>query len=186
MNQKKVGIACAVIGIITVIAVIAVMMPHGNNKTTTAITPTSIPQVTQGIVKPAVSSTSTVLSTEIDDDDVVIVDNEYITAVYEKRYDNELMEGFGYLVINLTNHTDKTITVMTTKASINDEMLSTPSGCLWDDVEPNKSKRQTFNIFFNLLNTNSVSEIEKIKFNMTIRDDKFNEVAEIENIEIDF
>ncbi|MCR5323017.1 MAG: hypothetical protein K6E85_07090 [Lachnospiraceae bacterium] len=184
------GVGIMIIGII--MAVILVIGLSGNKSTSNAPTPnlnpqsvTNVLQVTQGTTK-INDTTPTPESKEIDDDDIVLVDDDYIKAVYEKRFDNEYLEEVGYLMIKVTNKSDQKVCVYMANGSVNDEMLSPLSGGGWIDIEPQKSLRSTINIFFTTLDSKSVTDIKTTKFDFRVTDEHMHDIETVENIQIDF
>ena len=138
-------------------------------------------------------SNSTEINTKEDSspepEEILIADNEYITATFEKIYDATALglDGIFYIDINVKNNTDKEIEVVLDKASVNDEIVPLVMSGVPLCVQPEKSGRNSFIISFEQLSIDNIADVKNIEFDLVILDtETFEEITRIEGISLEF
>lgn len=121
--------------------------------------------------------------------EVVIADDDYVTATFEKIYDatNLGVEGVFYIDINVKNKTDKEIWVYLDGASVNDEMVPMVMSGVPLYVKPEKSGRNAFIISFAQLSIDKVEDVKNIEFDLVIANEEtLDEIDRVKGISLDF
>lgn len=120
---------------------------------------------------------------------VVIADDEYVTATFEKIYDATSMgvEGVFYVDLNVKNKTDKEIWIYLDNASVNDEMVPLVGSGVPFYILPEKSGRNGFIFSFASLSIDSIDDVKTISFDMVVADEEsLEEIERVEAIKLDF
>lgn len=126
---------------------------------------------------------------EEESEEIVIADDNYITATFEKMYDATAMgvEGVFYIDINVENKTDKEIWVYLDKASVNDETVPTVGSGVPLYIQPEKSGRNGFIISFSSLSIETIEEVKNIAFDLVVAEkETMKEIERVESIDLDF
>lgn len=121
--------------------------------------------------------------------EVVLADDECITATFEKLYDAKDLgiEGVFYIDINVENKIDRTIWVYLENASVNDEMVPLVWSGVPMNILPDKSGRNAFIFSFSALSIDTIDSIESIEFDLVVTDEEsLEEIERVEQIELSF
>ena len=121
--------------------------------------------------------------------EVILADDDYVTAAFEKMYDATSMgvEGVFYIDINVKNKTDKEILVYLDKASVNDEMVPLVGSGVPLYIQPAKSGRNGFIFSFSSLSIDSIDEVKTISFDLVVADkDSMDEIERVESVSLEF
>ena len=140
-------------------------------------------------VSPKGEATATPVPVQEESKEIVIADDDYVTATFEKIYDAEHMgvTGVFYLDIKAQNKTDKEIWVYLDKASVNDEMVPMVMSGVPLNIQPEKSGRTGFIISFSSLSIDKVDDVKKIEFDLVVADQEtLSELDRVSSIKLDF
>lgn len=121
--------------------------------------------------------------------EVILVDDDYVTATFEKMYDATSMgvEGVFYIDVNVKNKTDKEIWVYLDKASVNDEMIPLVGSGVPLYIQPAKSGRNGFIFSFSSLSIDSIDEVKTISFDLVVADEEtMDEIERVASVSLEF
>lgn len=121
--------------------------------------------------------------------EVLIADDDYVTATFEKIYDATSLgiDGVFYIDINVNNKTDREIWAYLDKASVNDEMVPMVMSGVPLRVKPEKSGRNSFIISFTQLSVDKVEDVKNIEFDLVIADEEtLDEIERVKGISLNF
>lgn len=121
--------------------------------------------------------------------ETIIIDDDYITASFEKMYDATALgvEGVFYLDIYAENKTEKEIWVYLENASVNDEAVSLVGSAVPLYIQSGQSGRNAFMISFAQLSIDTIDKIKNITFDLVIADkETLSEIERATSISIDF
>lgn len=124
--------------------------------------------------------------------EIIIVDDDYVTATFEKMYHAPSYLGEGRFCIDITvkNKTSKIILVYLDNAFVNNELVTvgTFTG-MTQYSPPEKSSQNTFGISFSDLSIDKVDDVKNISFDLVIVStdiETSNEVERIKSVSLDF
>lgn len=121
--------------------------------------------------------------------EIIIADDDLITATFEKLYDGKALgvENYFYINISVRNKGDRDIWVYLDRASVNDEMIPLVLNGLPLVIKPQKLGRNVFGFPNSMLSISNVDEIKNITFDLVIADEEtLNEIERFKDIILDF
>lgn len=121
--------------------------------------------------------------------EVIIADDDFVTATFEKLYDASSIgiEGVFYVDVNVKNKTDREIWVYLENASVNDEMVSLVGSGVPLYVQPAKSGRNGFIFPFSSLSIDSIDEVDTVSFDLVVADKESMDLIErVESVNLEF
>ncbi len=120
-------------------------------------------------------------------EEVIIADDAFITATFEKKYDavNLGVTGVFYLDIKAQNKSDKEIWVYLDNASVNDEMVPMVMSGVPLNIQPEKTGRNGFIFSFSSLSIDKIEDVKKIEFDLVVADaETLSEMDRITSIKL--
>ena len=125
----------------------------------------------------------------IQTEEIIIADDDYVTAIFEKIYDGSSLgvEGVFYIDIKVKNKTETEIWVYLDGASVNDEMVPMVMSGVPLYVKPEKSGSNAFIISFAQLSIEQIEDVKNIEFDLVICDEEtLDDIERVEGIHLDF
>lgn len=120
---------------------------------------------------------------------IVIADDEFITATFEKMYDAVSLgvDGVFYIDLNVKNKTNQEIWVYLDKASVNSEMVPLVMSGTPLYILPEKSGRNGFIISFSALSIDKIDDVKNISFDLVVANkESLAEIERVSQVSLDF
>ena len=139
--------------------------------------------------QPSTSTNAETSAEQTEQTEVILADDDYVTATFEKMYDATSMgvEGVFYIDVNVKNKTDKEIWVYLDKASVNDEMVPLVGSGVPLYIQPAKSGRNGFIFSFSSLSIDSIDAVKTISFDLVVADkETMDEIERVESVSLEF
>ena len=139
--------------------------------------------------QPSTSTNAETSAEQPEQTEVILADDDYVTATFEKMYDATSMgvEGVFYIDVNVKNKTDKEIWVYLDKASVNDEMIPLVGSGVPLYIQPAKSGRNGFIFSFSSLSIDSIDAVKTISFDLVVADkETMDEIERVESVSLEF
>ena len=178
-KMKKGGpgvvIAVIVVLVLAIVGIVAVLSGEKEKPAAQATAPTASANTAN--VSPSAPATS---APSDEPEEVLLFDDDFATAIFERVYEVDGVAGSFYLQIQLTNKADREIWVYLEKFSVNGETVPMVGSAIPTYIQPEKSSRNPFIISYNTLSISSVKEIAELSFDVVIADAESS--AELERV----
>lgn len=162
------SIACVLIIVVTVFAVVAILSSGDTSGGTTNQTAQES-KASESVEK-----------------ETALLDDDYIAASYIKAYEADGVDGVFYLQLSVENKSDKEVMVALSSASVNGVSTQAMSGVPMV-IQPGKESLNPFIFSYSTLNISTVDELEDISFKFTVFDNAtMSTLEETEAVSITF
>ena len=106
----------------------------------------------------------------------VVFENDKLKLTFKKVYNESLIEGVCYFQLEAENRSDRTMTLLFEKASVNDHMVAILSGM---PTTITAGKKATSINFFNneAASISNASDVKSMEFTVSAVDENMNEIT---------
>ena len=135
------------------------------------------------------SSNANISDSQSTDAAIILADDDYVTATFEKMYDASSIgiEGVFYIDVYVKNKTDKKIWVYLDNASVNGETVPLVTSGVPLYIQPTNAGRNGFIFSFSSLSIDSIDEVKNVAFDLVIADeDSLDEIERIKSVNLEF
>ena len=123
--------------------------------------------------------------TQTEPEELIILDNEYVTMKYRGISDISFTDKFLYLTIETKNNSDQSVYVMLDDISLDDEMVPIPA-VIPSAILPDKRSSFPFDVVLEGTSIKSVDDVDKISFKVSVTEEEnFTEIYRSDEITLD-